>query len=862
MANGNEIHLDKYRTRAALPNVLRYIVLVCFGIAIIALVAAFYRGRSTNGFKVRSEHTQLSAEVVANVDNYERLESDNGINKLYVKAANAVTYTDGHQELTDVFVKLYNDEGTEGETMTSGRALYIPEDDKNFTIYLKDNVDINGREGINVKTENVVYSKARDTVESDELVQFSQGGVSGKAFGAVIDVANQKLDLQRDVEINNLSDNGQKAHVTASTAHYDHIVRQFDLRQNVRVNVQGPHSDVTDASASQASVFLSETTDVNEKPDVRSLELTDNVMIRSVRGGQITNVNAATAKYTIADERAELNGSAYIVTAKNTLRADSIVYEPAQLRAVMNGGVEVTQSSDRASGDTVNIGLYDDRSVKHISVVGNAMVFNSAPERGTTVRAPQIDAFWNAGQVISSAKTNGMTTVNMVPAGNSGDTPITTTAARSINVAFIGNGLIAQIQTDGRTTIKIDGDTKAADGSAKSVSADSVKTDFHADGKFIRRAEAVGNAELFVEPLRGGDSVYKTRVNAPRFDCDFYGTGNAAKLCVGSTKTKTVREPMFQKEGRGQQTILGDKLNASFAESPNDLSTLVVAGNAKFTELDRNAIASTIAYTESTGIVALRGGEPTAWDNSSRAKAREIDWDSKQQRTTLRGKVSTTYYSKRSAGDAMPFSDSSKPVFITSDNAEFDHPTEVGVFTGNARGWQDDNFVRANKLTIMQRDKRFLADGNVQSTIYDAKQKDTKVPVFVNAGSLDYSDRDRLIKYQTNVDIRQGTDRLTSGTALIYLNDKNEVQKTVTETNVVITQPGRRATGDRLDYTAENEVAVLRGSPATVTDSANGSVRGTEVTVFMRENRFTGNGKSAKNPSGRTRTVYNTDQRP
>lgn len=837
---------------------LRYVVLVFFGIAIIALIAAFYRGRSTNGFKVRSEHAQLSAEVVANVDNYERLESDNGINKLYIKAANAVTYADGHQELTDVFFKLYDNAGIEGETMTSGRALYIPEADKNFTVYLKDNVNIDGREGINIKSDNIVYSKARNTAESDELVQFSQGGLSGRAFGAVVDVANQKLDLRRDVEIDNIADDGQKAHVTAVTAHYDHIVRRFDLREDVKVNIKGPGADVTDASASQVSVFLSETTDQNDKPSVKALEMNEAVSIRSVRGGQTTNVTSAFAKYSLTDERAELRGAANIVTVKNTLKADSIVYEPAQFRASMSGGVEVTQGSDKASGDSINAELYPDRSVKHVTINGNALVFNAAPERSTTVRAPQMDAFWSDGQIITNAKTAGATTVNMVPAGNSGDTPITTTAARSIGVTFIGNGLIGQILTDGRTTIKIDGDSRATDGSAKSVSADSVKTDFHSDGKFIRRAEAVGNAELLVEPLRGGDSIYKTRVNAPRFDCDFYPSGNAARLCVGSTKTKTVREPMFQKEGRGQQTILGDKMNASFAEVPNELSTLVVAGNAKFTELDRNAIASTIAYTESTGIVALRGGEPTVWDGSSRAKAKEIDWNSKEQRSSLRGKVSTTYYSKKTTGDAVPFSDSAKPIFITSDSAEFDHSNEVGVFLGNARGWQDDNYVRANKLTILQRERRFLGDGNVQSTIYNAKQKDSSSPVFVSAGSLDYSDRERLIKYRTNVDIRQGADRLTSASADVFLNEKNEVQRTITETNVVITQPGRRATGDWMQYTSENEVAILRGSPATITDSVNGATRGTEVTVYMKENRFTGTGKTAKNPGGRTRTVYKT----
>ncbi len=863
MANGNEQHLTKYRTRAALPNVLRYIVLAFLAVAMIALVVAFYRGRTTNGFKVRSEHARLSAEVVANVDNYERLETSDGIPKLYVKAANAVTYSDGHQEFTSAYVRLYDEAGNESEEMTAGRALYIPEADKNFTVYLKESVSINGRDGITIKTDNLVYNKLQHSAESEDAVEFTQGGISGKAVGTVIDMTNKKLELQRDVEVTNIADDGQRARVTAGTATYDHGIRRIDLRDNVKISVTTPNTDVTDATGSLVSVFLNETAKPDEKPSVKMLEMNDNVNIRTNRGGRATTVTAAYAQYTIADERAELKGSANIISDNTTLKAEHIVYEPAMLRATLTTAVEATQNGDKAAGDVMSVSLYDDRSVKHVTITGNAIVQNSAPDRSTTVRAPRIDADWKTGQVLTAANTTGETTVNIVPTGNSKDAPMSAKAARAANVTFIGNGAIGQIVTDGRTSIRIDGDKAATDGASKTVTADTIKTDFHADGKSIKRAEAVGNAELYVEPLKGGENVYKTRVNAPRFDCDFYATGNAARSCVGQTKTRTVREPMFQSSSNGQQTITGDKLNATFTESPNELSTLVVAGNGKFTELDRNVTASTIAFTTATGVIALRGGEPTAWDNSSRAKAKEIDWDSKAKRSYLRGKVSTTYYSKRTAGEAVPFSDSGKPVFVTSDAAEFDHTSEVAVFTGNARGWQDDNYVRADKLTILQREGRFLGDGNVQSTVYDAKQtmngRDSKVPVFVTSGSLDYNRTDRIIKYRTNVDIRQGSDRLTSASADVFMDDRNELVKTITETNVVVTQPGRRATGDWLQYTAANEVAILRGSPARVTDSENGAIQGTEVTVYMKEKHFIGNGKTPKNPNGRIRTVYKTD---
>ncbi len=60
-----------------------------------------------------------------------------------------------------------------------------------------------------------------------------------------------------------------------------------------------------------------------------------------------------------------------------------------------------------------------------------------------------------------------------------------------------------------------------------------------------------------------------------------------------------------------------------------------------------------------------------------------------------------------------------------------------------------------------------FADGNVQSVLYDSKQKvgtrDTSVPVYAAAKSLTYDRDSRVLKYNGETDIRQGTDRITSG---------------------------------------------------------------------------------------------------
>jgi lipopolysaccharide transport protein LptA len=306
--------------------------------------------------------------------------------------------------------------------------------------------------------------------------------------------------------------------------------------------------------------------------------------------------------------------------------------------------------------------------------------------------------------------------------------------------------------------------------------------------------------------------------------------------------------------------LLSDQLTASFSQASNDVERLDASGNAKFTELDRTTIASTMSYNSSDETIRLRGGEPTTWDSSSRARAKEIDWDTKNARSYLRGGVSTTYYNRKQMGDAVPFASSDKPVFITAEAAEFDHAAQAGLYTGNARGWQDSNFVRADKIFIRQREGQLTAEGSVQSGLYNAKvkrnAKESTLPVFASAAGLNYDRDARVLRYRGNVDIRQGTDRVTAESADVFLDGNNEVSRTVAETSVIMTQPGRRAVGDWAQYTAESETAVLRGNPATVNDAENGSSQGSELTFNMRDHRVLGEGKTKQNTNTRTKSVY------
>jgi lipopolysaccharide transport protein LptA len=303
---------------------------------------------------------------------------------------------------------------------------------------------------------------------------------------------------------------------------------------------------------------------------------------------------------------------------------------------------------------------------------------------------------------------------------------------------------------------------------------------------------------------------------------------------------------------------VAQKISAVFVRQTQDIERLDAQGDAKFNEQDRNGRAATASYTAADETVRLRGGEPVVWDSRARTKATEIDTDTRSDISFTRGKTATTYYSQEQTNGATPFSKVKSPVFIVSDRAEFRHLTGVAIYTGGARAWQDDNFVKADRLTIYRENQRMEADGHVQSVLYQARNKRTEVvPALATSDRMSYSDADRILHYEGTVDIKQGTDRIQSATADVYLlKETNEVEKTIAQRDVIVTQPGRQGNGDWAQYTAADETVVLKGNPARVVDVDKGTTEGGRLTVYLRDDRVVADDARGPQSPGRVRSTH------
>jgi LPS export ABC transporter protein LptC/lipopolysaccharide transport protein LptA len=546
-----------------------------------------------------------------------------------------------------------------------------------------------------------------------------------------------------------------------------------------------------------------------------------------------------------------------------TIHAAHATFDQGVMKLSFSGGVTAEQESDIMSGDVLNALLNQQKRLQQIEVRGNSYLRTMNPGKAAELHAVDMDFFLDNDQRLKTAVAHNDTRGRSLDA----DSEMQISGASLLEANFQAQGdqsLLQEMHSQGRAVVNLSAPkSRASDPRAKNkrITADAIKLEWRATGKDLQRAEAVGNAELYVEPVNNNAKAERQTVTGPRFDCDFYEAGNLARTCVISGGAKAVIDPTQPSEKRGKRTITSDKMSAVFVRETQDPERLEAQGNAKFNELDRNGTAASVVYTAADEMVRLRGGDPTVWDSRARNKALEMDSDLKNSISYSRGKTATTYYSQQQTNGATPFSKVKSPVYIVSDRGEFHHDDGVATYTGEARAWQDDNFVRADKLTIQVNEKRMTGNGHVQSALYNAKRREkgtaSTVPVFATADSMRYSDPDSTLHYEGNVDIRQGLDRITSGVADVYLTkETNEVDKTIAERSVVLTQPGRKGTGDWMQYTAVDDMAVLKGNPARVEDVEQGTVEGGRLTVNLREGKVVADDTRGPQSGGRVRTTH------
>jgi len=247
--------LSSLHFRARLPKYFRAGAIIFFALTVIVVGIGYYRARSNTDFRMKAFPTALSKDVVALVSGYERRESEGDVPKYFIKADTATTFSDNHQELENVYLQVFGEENVSDE-ITAEKAIYIPEENKNFTGYFAGNVLIKTRDSLSLRTQQVTYKKVDETAIADEHVEFERFNIKGSSFGASLNIKTKSVTLDRDVNVEVIREDGETAKLSAGKAVYDHAAERIELTNGAKFQVQEPNTTRSDGRANHALASL------------------------------------------------------------------------------------------------------------------------------------------------------------------------------------------------------------------------------------------------------------------------------------------------------------------------------------------------------------------------------------------------------------------------------------------------------------------------------------------------------------------------------------------------------------------------------------------------------------------------------
>ena len=397
-------------------------------------------------------------------------------------------------------------------------------------------------------------------------------------------------------------------------------------------------------------------------------------------------------------------------------------------------------------------------------------------------------------------------------------------------------------------------------------------------GRQLERAETSGPPQIVITQP---GSNQKTVVTAAKFTAKFTEKNRLATL-HGEPDAKIVSSKIVPIGAPGQPDRVSTSQILDVVFRPEGgVASIKQAGSVTYVDGTLKAWAQRGEYTAADQLLVL-SGSPRVVDNGMTTTAQTIRMNRTTGDAIAEGNVKSTYSDLKAQPDGGILA-SADPIHVTSRSMTAHRSPAVAVYTGDARLWQNANVVEAPTLQF-DRDRRSLiaqagaqriAQGTLTqpvSTVLVQVDKNGKAtPVTITSARLNYADAERKIFLDGGVTAKGSDTTLTAQQMTVFLRSRTEsqagagpgtpgqVDRIVAEGKVVITQPTRHATGDRLVYTAAEDKFVLTGGSSggtpSIFDAERGKITGDSLTFYRHDDRVLVEGKETSPTVTRTQVA-------
>ena len=540
-----------------------------------------------------------------------------------------------------------------------------------------------------------------------------------------------------------------------------------------------------------------------------------------------------------------------ILTLKSTVRVTTTGTQPATITAA--GGeitkeprqavlrdVHLERAQTTAQANTVTLIFRDDNSIDHLLASGDIHITGND---GSTATSPQGELRFDERNFLRAGSLFGGVTID-----RAGRSPLHGTAGR-VTLDFGARNHLEKVKALDNVHFA---QTDKSQTTPQQTEITAEALEFILANNRLQRGTTQGASQItLTQSPQPPAKPSTTVVTAGAFDFTFDAKSHLRSL-HGAPDAKIVSTS----PGEPPKTSTSQSLDVAFAPS-GGISAITQQGDFRYTEADRNATAVRARYTTADQLLALTGS-PRVVDSGLSTSAEQLRLNRATGDVTAEGDVKSTYTDLKQQPGGGLFA-GSDPIHATGASMNFKRATSVVRFSGGARLWQNANIVEAPVIDFDREHRVLTATGTPAkyvSTVFVQADKQGKVtPVNVTGSKLTYTDNDRHAHLDGKVVLRGADATITADHVDVFLLPKGtqtagnagQIDRIVAEGDIQITEPNRRATGQKLVYTGSDAKFVLTGGPPSIFDAEHGTISGDSLTFYSRDDRVVvGSGNSSR----------------
>jgi len=514
----------------------------------------------------------------------------------------------------------------------------------------------------------------------------------------------------------------------------------------------------------------------------------------------------------------------------------------------------------RATADKGTLFLRADNTVERILASGNVRV-ESEDSGSEKVQSDQMELLVADKQdTVRSATFSGDVRVE-----NSGPQPMQGNAGRVV-LNFTGNNVLSTVHSQDNVRLVQHQKPASTSASAQDVEVTASVVDFVVvDGRRLQRADTSGAAQIALRPVPG--TGQQTLVTAGKFHAGFDDLGQLASL-HGAPNARI----MSQTQGQPDRVSTSNTLDATFHPG-SGIDSIVQQGSVAYTDGDRKAWGDHATYTPADQMLVLTGS-PRVVDGGMTTTSRTMRLNRSTGDAFAEGDVKSTYSDLKAQPNGALLA-ASDPIHVTARTMTAHSGPAVALYTGDARLWQNANVIQAPSIQFDRNHRSVVAQGSptqLVSTVLVQIEKSGKVtPVKITSDRLAYTDSERKAHFEQAVQAKGADLTITSKVMDVFLQPRDQttsnqpitgagagngkIDHIVASGQVMILQPGRRATGDQLVYTTSDDKFVLTGGSPSIFDAEQGKITGVSLTLFRHDGRVVVEGNNTSPTVTQTRVA-------